>query len=301
MNYKSITFLLLAIVGTLGVAAQSTVKDTTYWKCKYESSVTFSQTTFTRWAAGGENNVAGVALFNAFDDYKKGKVSWNNYLGLGFGLSQLGIGDNSQVRKIEDKINLLSKAGLYAWKNWDYTALFDFKTQFANGYSYPNDSVYVSKFLAPGYFQLSVGLNYKPNDYFSLFISPIGTRLTLVNDTKLTDGEVGAYGVNHGNTTLWQVGGAINMLFKKEIMKNVNYLSKLDVFSDYRRDPLSPVMSWDNNLLMKVNKYISVTLTTTMISDPLAVYKDKDNNLTYGPFQFRETFGVGFAYVITNQ
>lgn len=300
MIYKlTLTLAALTLVVT-NLFSQE--KDTTYWTSKYESSISFSQTTFSQWVAGGENNVSANAFLNIFKDFKKDKISWNNYLGLAYGLSnQKSIG----LRKIEDKINFLTKGGLYAWRNWDYTGLFEFKSQFDKGYAYPNKTDYISKFFAPAYFQASIGLNYKPTNYFSLFISPIGTRLTVVNDTSLTNRPQGAYGIYGDNTTLWQVGWSVNALLKKEVLKNVSLLSKLDLFADYKKDPLSPYMSWENNILMKVNKFISVSISTGLISDPLSTFieKDENNNVinkVTGPLQFRETIGVGFAYTFTS-
>lgn len=296
MTQKITTAMLILLLA--GIQLFAAEKDTTFWKSKYESSITFSQTTFTKWVAGGENNVSANAFLNIFKDYKKDKLSWNNYLGVAYGLSnQKTIG----LRKIEDKINFFTKGGLYAWKNWDYTGLFEFKSQFDKGYAYPNKTDYISKFLAPAYFQMSLGLNYKPVEYFSVFISPIGTRLTVVNDTSLTNRPEGAYGIYGDNSTLWQVGWSVNALFKKEVVKNISLLSKLDLFADYKKDPVSPFMSWENNILMKVNRFISLSIATSLISDPLSTFieKNENNEVTSkisGPLQFRETIGVGFAY-----
>lgn len=290
--YKKL-LLLLVFSGAIQVIAQKTDADTA-WKTKYEASLGFSQTSFTNWASGGENALALNGMLNIYKNYAKGNVSWNNYLGLAYGVNVQE--SEPKVRKSNDKINFLTKGGLYAWKNWDYAGLFEFKSQFDKGYNYPNDSVYISKFLAPGYFQLSIGLNYKPVSYFSLFISPIGSRLTLVNDKALTGRPGGAYGIFNGNTTLWQVGGSVNAVFKKDIMKNVNFMSKLDLFSDYRNNPQNIIVGWENNFLMKVNKYISLTLTSMLVYDDNINYIDKQGT-THGPrTQFRETFAIGFAY-----
>lgn len=151
--------------------------------------------------------------------------------------------------------------------------------------------------MAPGYFQLSVGLNYKPVNYFALFISPVGARLTVVNDTALTNRKEGAYGIFGENSTLWQVGGSVNAIFKKDIMKNVNLMSKLDVFSLYRDRPQKLIVSWENNILMKVNKYISVNISTMFIYDDNAIVKENTGKLAEIA-QFRETFGIGLAYTI---
>jgi hypothetical protein len=270
----------------------------TSWKSKYEASLGFSQTSFTNWAAGGENALSVNAMLNIFKDYAKGNVSWNNYLGLAYGVN---INQTEpKVRKNNDKINFVTKGGLYAWKNWDYAGLFEFRSQFAEGFNYPNDSVRISKFMAPGYFQLSIGLNYKPVDYFSVFISPVGARLTVVNDKSLTNRPEGAYGIFGNNTTLWQVGGSVNATFKKDIMKNVNLMSKLDLFSDYRHNPQNIIVGWENNIIMKVNKYISMNLSTRLIYDDNIPYIDKAGDPHGARTQFRETFSIGLSYTVTH-
>jgi hypothetical protein len=298
---RKLPIILFILFFTLQLNVHATDVDTS-WKTKYEAALGFAQTSFTHWAAGGENALAFNGMFNAYKIYNKGKVSWTNYLGLAYGLNIQE--SKPKVRKTNDKINFLSKGGIYAWKNWDYAGLFEFKSQFADGYNYPNDSVPISKFMAPGYFQLSLGLNYKPVPYFAIFLSPIGARLTVVNDPVLTNARddkgnlIGAYGVVGENTTLWQVGGSLNAVFKKDILKNINLTSKLDLFSDYLHNPQNIIVNWENNLMMKVNKYISVNIFTMLIYDDLINYVDKEG-ASHGPrTQFRETLSVGFAYTL---
>lgn len=50
--------------------------------------------------------------------------------------------------------------------------------------------------MTPGYFTLSVGMDYKPNDNFSLYLSPIAGKWTYLRDTVGID--PGRYGVDAG-------------------------------------------------------------------------------------------------------
>jgi hypothetical protein len=291
------TFILIFIACiTISVEAASPNEDTTYWKSKYESALGFSQTLLANWVKGGEKTSFSTNfILNIYKDYTRKSITWNNYLGIAYGISkQQSI---KELRKTDDKINFMTKGGLYAWKNWDYTGFFEFRSQFDEGYAYPNDSVHISRFMAPAYFQLSIGLNYKPVNYFAVFISPVGARLTVVNDTSLTHRPEGAYGIYGDNSTLWQVGGSINALFKKDIMKNVNLMSKLDIFSNYGGRAEKVIVNWENNILMKVNKYISVNISTMFIYDDKAIVKENTGKFKEIA-QFRETFGVGLAYSI---
>lgn len=150
--------------------------------------------------------------------------------------------------------------------------------------------------MAPAYFQVSIGMNYKPVNYFSMFFSPLGARLTLVMDTSLTQRKEGAYGIYGDNSVLWQVGGSVNLIFKKDIMKNFNLMSKFDFFNNYQRlDKV--VVGWENNILMKVNKYIALNISSMLIYDEKAIAAE--NSGTLGEIiQFKETLGVGLAYTI---
>lgn len=67
-------------------------------------------------------------MLSIFKNYAKGKVSWGDYLGLAYGVN-FNKSATPQLRKTNDEINLVSKGGIYAWKNWDYAGLFEFKFQ----------------------------------------------------------------------------------------------------------------------------------------------------------------------------
>ena len=293
---RRLTILFVLFFIAYAANAERPKEDTTYWKSKYESALGFSQTLLVNWVKGGEKTSYSTNfILNIYKDYKRKNLSWNNYLGIAYGVAKQQSITN--LRKTDDKINFLTKGGIYAWKNWDYTGFFEFKSQFDEGYAYPNDSVHISRFMAPGYFQLSIGMNYKPVNYFSVFISPVGARLTVVTDSSLTHRKEGAYGIFGDNTTLWQTGGSINAIFKRDIMKNVNLMSKLDIFSNYRDKPEKIIVSWENNILMKVNKYISVNISTMLIYDDKAIVAENSGKFSE-IIQFRETFGIGLAYTI---
>jgi hypothetical protein len=300
---KQLSLLLCYLmIASLSFAYNPADDTVNHWKSKFESSVGFTQTSFTNWATGGENSQAVKAMLNIFEDYKKGKFTWNNY----FGASYMVQNQKSftKWRKADDKLNIFTKAGIYAWKNWDYTGLLEFKSQFAKGYNYPDVDNYNSKFMAPGYFQLAIGLSYKPVDYFSVLLSPVGARLTIVNDDTLS--AYGAFGVEPNKKSLLQAGASVNAIFKKDIFKNVNLMSKLDLFSDYSKEPSNLVkvwiVNWENVLLLKVNKYISVNVATMLKHDNNIPYIDPEDE-TKTPHgartQFMETFTVGFAYTFT--
>lgn len=272
------------------------------WRKGVNVSLAFSQTSLSNWTAGGENALAANGFLNVFADYKKGKSLWENRMDLAYGLTKQG---DQEIRKNDDKIDLSSKYGYKATRNWYYSTMFNFRTQFANGYDYPEDtSILVSKFLAPAYISIGLGMDWKPGDCFSLYISPVTTRWVVVNDQDLAD--AGAFGLEPAvtdNGTIIQsakkvkteLGAMVRAEFMKDIVKNVNLKTKVEVFSDYLNDPQNIDVFWDMFLTLKANKWLSATLNTTLIYDHDIMITDKDGNV--GPrTQFKEVFGIGITY-----
>lgn len=260
------------------------------WKTGGNTGFTFSQVSLTNWAAGGENSLATNAYTSLFANYKKGKGVWDNTLDLAYGLIKQG---GEDFRKSDDKIDFASKYGYSAGKKWYYTALLSFKSQFTNGYKYPNDSVPISRFLAPGYILGSLGMDYKPNDLLTVYISPLTGKITLVHDDDLSN--AGAYGVEKGEKSRAEFGGYFKMMFKKSLMENIDFTSKLDLFSSYTHNPQNVDVNWEVLIGMKVNKYITANLSTQLIYDDDIMIAQKEG--LPGPrTQFKEVFGLGFTF-----
>lgn len=279
------------------------------WNTGGVSALNLTQTSFTNWAAGGQNSIAANALIGVFSNYKGVNSSWDNSLDLGYGL--LMQGKNGNVVKTDDKIEFLSKYGRKAFGNWFYAGLLNFKTQFAPGYNYPNDSVIISDFMAPAYLLGAIGLDFKPNNVFSLFISPLAAKFTIVNNEALAN--AGAYGVEPatydtlgnvitaGETFRAEIGGYVRSQFQKEVVKNVTVNTKVDLFSNYLENPGNIDVNWSTLIGLKVNKFISATISTDLIYDDdvdIAIDSNDDGvPEKYGPrLQFKEVLGVGFSY-----
>lgn len=281
-------------------------KDSTQgWKKGGVFTLNFSQTSLTNWAAGGQNSISFNGLFSGFANYKKGKSVWDNSLDIGYGLQKQGKDESSQ--KTDDKFDFLSKYGREAFKSFYYAALFNFKTQMAPGYKYPDVDTKISDIFAPAYALISIGLDYKPNAYFSAFIAPLTGKFTFVNDQQLSD--IGAFGVSPGESSLSEFGGYFRAIytkndFKSEFLKNVSFTTKIDLFSNYLKNPQNIVVNWENLLSLKVNKFISASFVTQLIyDDKIAIPVDKNGNGAIDPgegvrskTQFKEILGVGFSY-----
>ena len=284
------------------------------WKKGGVIGLSLAQTSLTNWASGGQNSFAINGLFSVYANYKKDKNVWDNSLDMGYGL--LKQGKNSDYMKTDDKFDLLSKYGRQAFNNFYYAALFNFKTQMTVGKDYAKDTAKISNFLAPAYIIGAIGMDYKPNNYFSAFIAPLTGKITIVNDQDLANS--GAFGVepasydNMGNLLLKgeksksEFGGYIRLIyskndFKNEFLKNVSFTTKADFFSNYLHNPQNIDVSWETQIAFRVNNYISVNINTHLIYDDdinIAIDNNGDGLTDQsGPrIQFKEILGVGVTY-----
>jgi hypothetical protein len=260
------------------------------WKTGIVTGINLAQTALVNWSAGGESSVAFNGMLSTFANYKDTTSEWVNTLDIGYGLMQQGA--NGKFIKTDDRFDLLSKYGVKAFSKFNYAILANFKTQFAPGYNYPNDSVKISGLLAPAYLLAAVGLNYVPDSYFNAFLAPFTGKMTIVNDNALSAS--GAYGVEPGKKLKGEFGGYARIVysrsdFKSEILKNVALTSKLDLFSNYLKNPQNIVFNWENQLALKVNKYISATINTHLMYDA-----NIRVNGAKAKLQFKEILGIGF-------
>lgn len=266
------------------------------WKKGGVINISTTQTSLTNWAAGGQSSMSISGLLSLFANNKMDKSLWENSLDLGYGT--LKQGKNTDWWKTDDKIDFTSKFGLEANEKLYYAFLLNFKTQMTNGYNYPNDSDKISGFMAPGYLLMALGLDYKPNDNFAVFFAPLTLKLTMVTDDDLAD--AGAFGVDPGDHLKSEFGGYLRLFLKKDVMENITIQTKLDLFSNYLHNPQNIDVSWETLLSMKVNKFISATLSTHLLYDDdidIAVdTNDDDEPDEYGPrVQFKEVLAIGFS------
>lgn len=282
----------LLFVATIVVSAEKTEEEAKKWNLEGVTGVNFSQTSLTNWSSGGENSLAGNAYLNGVLIYKSGKWAWDNNLILDYGLARTS---STGVRKSTDKIDFASKMGYEAAKKLFYTALFDFKTQFTDGYNYEGDQRHrISDFMAPAYSTISLGLDYKPSDNFSLYFSPVAGKMTWVRDDDFS--ELGMFGVEQGKKFKGEFGAYLKTVYKAQPFENIDFVSKADFFTAYNKSFGNVDIDWDLLLSMKINKYLSATFNTTLRYDDDVHYIDEEG-ISKGPrVQFRQILGIGLAY-----
>jgi hypothetical protein len=264
------------------------------WKIGGLFNLNFNQAALSNWSAGGDKSSLSLSTFlNAHAYYKKDKQVWDNSLDLAYGfVSTTSLG----TRKSDDRIDLLSKYGYDIGKHWYISGLLNFRTQFAPGYSYPANlpKQLTSDFLAPAYILLAPGLNYKPNDDFSFFISPAAARWVIVNNDSLS--LKGAYGVDTAKKSRFEFGAFASVSYTKKISSSAVYSGRLDLFSNYLHNPQNISLYWTNVLAVKISKLLSMSIIVNMIYDNDIKSVNADGSAGGPKPQLQELFGVGVAY-----
>ena len=219
------------------------------------------------------------------------------------------------LQKNIDVLQLSTNVGYQVKKELYVSLKASFLSQFTPTYDYSQTDAtegrfrkfVVSKFAAPAIMTLGAGLTYKPKDWFTLFFSPVEGKLTYVSPPgKDTTGQYlgpeylsnqyfsgvdpTRFGLVAGTNLMAQLGAELDILFQKDIVKNVNWKSHLNVFESYsnnnyntlmpylysaqdsmgtisisKKTQYIPTITWDNDLVFKVNKFLSATLSTRFI------------------------------------
>ena len=234
------------------------------WKRGGVYNLTLAQGSLSNWAAGGDEfSLALNSLFSVFAFYQDSLISWDNTLDFNLGyLRTTSLGS----RKNDDRIDLLSKVGRAVSSDWNVSALVNFRTQMLKGYDYDEtERTMTSAFLAPAYLLTSAGMDYKPNSRFSVFLSPATARFVFVKDDSLA--ARGLYGVEPGKNSRTELGAFASATYLTDMEKKTSYKGRLDLFSNYRRNPQNIDIFLTNLLAVKLSKVLAVTWNVDLIYD----------------------------------
>ena len=130
-----------------------------WWANKNSIGFDITQAAFVNWNAGGENSISGLLQLNFERTYKKLQTLWRNEIFIRYGLNKQR---ERELRKTDDKIEFNSTFGYRkdTISNWYYSVKFNLRTQFTDGFSYPDVETPISRFFAPGYLFLGIGSQY---------------------------------------------------------------------------------------------------------------------------------------------
>lgn len=278
---RSTLFFILLLVSTFGLAQDAAIRKLQAeslrpvkryvpdslikkWKSGGNYSLTIGQGSLSNWAAGGDEFSFTVnTILQLFSYYRKGRNSWDNTLDIFFGyINTTSLGS----RKNDDRFDLISKYGYSLNKKLNLATLFNVRSQFMRGYTYPNNvKTFASTFLSPAYIIFSQGLDFKPTKQVSIFFSPITARWVVVANDALSNR--GEYGVKAGANSIGQFGAFGTITIEKYFNKKVLYRSRLDLFSNYQRQPQNVDVFITNVLSTKIGKNLAFNWNVDLIYD----------------------------------
>ncbi|MGG5507702.1 MULTISPECIES: DUF3078 domain-containing protein [unclassified Myroides] len=280
-----------------------------YWEKKNRVGLDFNQIAFVNWSAGGENSISGLLKGDFTRKYIKGRLIWDNVLNIRYGVNKQS---DRELRKTDDVLELNSTFG-YKYSlasDWYYVSKLNFRTQFTDGFNYPNTDDPVSRWLAPAYLYVGVGGEYMDSKTgIKYYVSPITYKATFVNDQTLAN--QGAFGVDsaikdeegnilkNGKRYKAEVGLLLSTEWKKEIFTNIFIDTKLTLYSDYIDQFGNIDVMWDLKLDMKVNDFVRANVGVNLIYDDNVKNKVERGGVQVmeGPkIQFKQTLGVGLVY-----
>ena len=282
-----LTDLTNAQVGADDLRKAIPAMDTTGWTVKGNIGINFTSIGLSNWSGGGNNATSLLGLLNFTANYHTKTFSWDNAAEFGYGLTW--VSPETNARKSDDRIIIISKAGLAAAENLRWTGLLDFRTQFTLGEDYTKapgtEARKLSNLFAPAFLTLALGAEWKPVDYMSILVAPVTGRIVIVADADLA--RLGSFGVTAGQNTLVELGALLNVQLKRDVTENVNLATRLNVFAPYISIG-KPIVNWENLIILKVNKFLNVSLAGDLI---YGVPVTNSTNL----LQLRGVAAIGFV------
>lgn len=266
-----------------------------YWKTFGNFQGKYTQSYYSdNWYKGGESNHSILGQINLEADYARGQATWDNKLELKLGYYNTSqINGKNTFRTNEDLIRFTSKFGLKAFENWYYSSQFQGYTQFAPVWDTKNPEKLKSRFMAPAYGNLSIGMDYKPKFKkkgitLSVLLSPLSYNLKY----SAVDSIATTFGIDAGKQVKHSFGSRFDCNLKWTFLEDFTWTNKTQFYTTYE----STEINFENTIDYRLSKYLSLQFFCHWrFDDSVKRKKDKDGNLMgYG--QFKEFLTLNFNY-----
>ena len=247
----------------------------------------------------GDNRLGFGGAISYFAKYRKDKLAWDSFSSYNFGVQRLGSGvipgleAKIPFQKSIDEFRLSSKVGYKVRESSKFFYAFDlaFISQFIGTYRGTDGKNYikevvnpdpdgfrtnlVSKFLNPASLTLSTGIDFKPNDNYSIFFSPLSIKAIIITNENIA--QLGVHGnklkdeTNPGlgyKKTDWQLGGTLKARYSGQLFnEQLGWNSSIIFYSNYLRNPQNVDLDWTNEFVFMIFKGIAVSVWTNIYYD----------------------------------
>lgn len=247
------------------------------------------------WYQGGNRSL--IMLLNAAYNVKLNQRYYPKLLFEASASYKLGTNTTPEdtVRSMnisEDLLQVNATFGYKAARRWYYSLNLQFKTQLFHSYPSNSDKL-KSAFLSPGELNIGLGMTYnyqnpKKTFDFNATIAPLSWQLSTCLDNKINEQ---SYGIRPGRNARCEYGSNAEYKMNWKITYNIQYQSRLFLFTDYSRFQ----GDWEHTFKFNINRYLSTNIYAHMRYDTSTV-----RERGWSKFQFKEILSFGFSYTFTN-
>jgi hypothetical protein len=268
-----------------------------HWLHNVNTMLQFSQAYVSEnWYQGGNNHLSLLFGFNwnvQLNQVYHPNLLFQSNLSYKLGLNSTPQDEVHAYSISEDVLQYNLNAGVKAFQKWFYSFNTTFKTQILRNYE-KNSTVRKASFLSPGDFNLGLGMAYSTQNKKKTFqltatISPISYNLKTCISDKINHEQ---FNIKPDRKSHSEIGsnGEVNMNWN--IMWNINYKSRLFLFSDYKYF----LSDWEHTLSFAINKFLSTQIYVHMRYDTSA-----ESNTSWKKFMLREVLSFGLAYTFSTK
>lgn len=262
-----------------------------YWKVFGNFQGKYTQSYFSdNWYKGGDNNHSVLGQVTVQANYAKNHTTLDNKLEMKLGyVTTEEMKDGEKVKSLktnQDQLRITSKYGLRAIENWYYSAQLQGNTQFMPVRD--NKDNLKSKFFAPVYGSLSIGMDYKPKFKnkdltLSVQLSPLSYDCRYVSEVDLAT----RYGIEKGKQFKYTIGSRVDTNLTWKFLKDFKLTTKANYFTGFEHVEANV----ENTLDYQLSKYFSIQFFMHWRFDD-SVKRDAD----LGYSQLKEFLTLNFNY-----
>ena len=252
----------------------------------------------SNWYKGGESNMAVTTYAMGYFNYDNRKgLQWDNKAEWKLGLYGMASDSLRWLRVNEDLLRLNSKLGYKAFKNFYYTAEWDFQTSLFNTYK-SNTYVRTSGPFSPIRMSLSAGIDYKWNSMVSVFLSPLSYKLVYVADMSYKEGVLPEENIAHqvgitdGTRQSNQLGALVRTDFDYDFNESIGMEVHFSFFGNYVGKIKGVEVGCEVIGNFKINRFLSAKVSLYPRYDSTTIPADGGKP----KMQFYELISLGFNY-----
>ncbi len=256
-------------------------------KVSLSTAVGITQSSFTNWAAGGDNSFSGRAWAKFTHVYTNEESNFN--ISSAIEGAYTIVVTNEKSSKSEDYLNITSTPSWKLNDRFEASGSLVFRSQFANGYT--SDTVLTSTFMTPAYLTLSAGITYLPfkDNCLKIYVAPISGSGTFLLNNELAS--QGLYGVPAGENSVTQFGMFNRVEFNKKVFKDAMTISStLESFWDYIK---CPNLLWETRVSYNITSLFGVSLYLKAIYDETVATPNVEKN---DYWQFNQSLSFNFTF-----